>query len=70
MSSTIHSVCIRPQHRTIHPGHYTLTVHDGQWAYCPEGAEGEHDWEPIEPVDLDALMRSVRAAAAQSPEAA
>jgi hypothetical protein len=70
MTGTIHSVCIRPQHRTIHPGPYTLTVHDGEWAYCPDGAEDDHDWEPIQPVGLEVVIRSVRAAAVQAPEAA
>jgi hypothetical protein len=61
MSATIHSVCVRPQHRASVAGDRTLTVHDGEWAYCPDGADGEHDWKAIVPVSLDDLLRSVRA---------
>jgi hypothetical protein len=29
-----------------------VTVHEGEWAYCPAGAQAQHAWEPIEPVTL------------------
>jgi hypothetical protein len=29
-----------------------VTIHDGAWAYCPGGAQTEHEWEAIEPVSL------------------
>jgi hypothetical protein len=32
-----------------------VTVHEGEWAYCPAGASVEHEWEPIEPVSLAQL---------------
>jgi hypothetical protein len=60
MSATIHSVCVRPQHRARGTGERILTVHHGEWAFCPDGAEGEHDWKPIEPVTLDELVLAVR----------
>ena len=53
MNASIRSVCVRPQHRAIGAGPRTITVHEGAWAYCPDGAEGEHEWRTIEPIDLD-----------------
>jgi hypothetical protein len=32
-----------------------VTIHDGAWAYCPDGARTEHEWEAIEPVTLSDL---------------
>ncbi|MDP9274485.1 MAG: hypothetical protein M3O99_02670 [Chloroflexota bacterium] len=32
-----------------------VTIHDGGWAYCPGGAQTEHEWEAIEPVSLTDL---------------
>ena len=29
-----------------------VTIHDGAWAYCPDGAGVEHEWEAIDPVTL------------------
>jgi hypothetical protein len=29
-----------------------VTIHDGAWAYCPDGAGTDHQWEAIEPVTL------------------
>jgi hypothetical protein len=32
-----------------------VTVHEGEWAYCPAGASTEHEWEAIEPVNITEL---------------
>jgi hypothetical protein len=69
MNASIRSVCVRPQHRAFGSDPRTITVHDGAWAYCPDGAEGEHEWRTIEPIDLDELARSVRAEAAAAQAA-
>jgi hypothetical protein len=37
-----------------------VTIHEGAWAYCPGGAQTEHEWEAIEPVSL-ADLRLVEA---------
>jgi hypothetical protein len=61
MAANIHSVCVRPQHRAAVTGQRTLTFHRGEWAYCPDGSDGDHDWLSIDPMDLDELVRMVRA---------
>ena len=40
-----------------------VTVYEGEWAYCPAGAQTEHEWEAIEPVKLTQLklVEAVRA---------
>jgi hypothetical protein len=50
-----------------------VTVHAGEWAFCPSGADGDHDWQAIQPIGLETLARMVRARAEPrpaSPEAA
>ena len=32
-----------------------VTINDGAWAYCPAGANTEHEWQTIEPVTLTDL---------------
>jgi hypothetical protein len=34
-----------------------VTLHDGDWAFCPAGFTGEHEWERIEGRTLDGLRR-------------
>jgi hypothetical protein len=34
-----------------------VTLHEGEWAFCPAGFVGEHTWERIEGATLDALRR-------------
>jgi hypothetical protein len=34
-----------------------VTLHEGEWAFCPAGFIGEHAWERIEGATLDALRR-------------
>jgi hypothetical protein len=36
-----------------------LTVHDGQWAYCPFDSKADgHEWTPAGTVSLAALKRA------------
>jgi hypothetical protein len=73
MSVRIHSLCVRPEHRGSRDSMRLVTVHAGEWAFCPSGADGDHDWQTIEPVGLETLARMVRARAEPkpaSPEAA
>lgn len=32
-----------------------LTLHNGQWAYCPQGGDRDHKWNAIEPAPLEML---------------
>ena len=34
-----------------------VTVHEGRWAYCASGGNGEHTWEAILPTPLAELQR-------------
>jgi hypothetical protein len=73
MSVRIHSLCVRPEHRGSRNSLRLVTVHAGEWAFCPSAAEGDHDWQAVEPIGLETLARTVRTRAdAQpaSPEAA
>jgi hypothetical protein len=47
--SSIHSEARRKPTEAVRS---PVTIHDGAWAYCPEGAAIEHEWEAIEPVTL------------------
>ena len=29
-----------------------LTVEDGKWAYCPWGKTDQHEWNPVDGMDL------------------
>jgi hypothetical protein len=63
-STLIHFRCRATEHqqpRLIydpdHPGS-PITFHDGQWAYCLDGAADGHVWESIAPAPLTALRRN------------
>jgi hypothetical protein len=66
MSVRIHSVCVRPEHR-VSRDLRVVTVHDGEWAFCPGGVNGGHEWLAIEPIGLEALARAVRAGIEPKP---
>lgn len=36
----------------------SVTLHDGKWAYCLQGGDGDHTWCAIEPAPIE--MLSVR----------
>jgi hypothetical protein len=40
-----------------------ITIHGRSWAYCPCGAETGHDWQQIEGLSLEEVMRQDRALA-------
>jgi hypothetical protein len=70
MDPHIHFVCVRRAHRVSGGGVQSITVHAGEWAYCPDIAEAPgailpstHEWQPIDPVSLDEAVLAVRAEA-------
>lgn len=52
-------VCGTKRHRRadhgLPSGETPLTIHEGQWAYCPGGAISEHEWHGTAPVGIDSL---------------
>lgn len=40
-----------------------LTVNDGEWAFCPAGQDGDHEWRRIAHTSLEALARAALTAA-------
>jgi hypothetical protein len=63
-TTLIHFRCRAADHQQAHliydPAHpgSPITFHDGQWAYCVDGAADGHLWENIAPVPLSALRRN------------
>lgn len=50
--------CVAEQHRATGRDKDELTVHDGQWAYCPFDSKADgHRWRPTGGVSLAALKR-------------
>lgn len=33
----------------------SITLHDGQWAYCLQGGSSDHTWHAIEPAPVEML---------------
>ncbi len=62
MESPVAFECRAPSHRTGEGGGPDkLTVHLGQWAYCPFDARAEgHEWEPTGGVPLAMLRQGAR----------
>jgi hypothetical protein len=55
-SALVRFKCDRPDHAK-RSERYTLTIHDGQWAFCGhEGPTSDHKWRPIAGAKLDALL--------------
>jgi hypothetical protein len=51
--------CVADQHRATGRDKDELTVHDGQWAYCPFDSKADgHRWRPTGGVSLAALKRA------------
>jgi len=54
-------VCVRSAHHNgkAPPDH--LTIHDGQWAYCPQDSRAdEHEWQPTGGARLSDMRAVVR----------
>jgi hypothetical protein len=63
-STLIHFRCRAAGHQQArlmydpdHPGS-PITFHDGQWAYCLDGAKDGHKWERIVPLPITDLRRN------------
>lgn len=56
MSGLISWIC-RAGHRDQDGATYlpNLTIHEGRWAYCPQGGSRQHSWDPIDPAPLELL---------------
>ncbi|MEA2663006.1 MAG: hypothetical protein QOH08_2578 [Chloroflexota bacterium] len=62
MKVSIYFVCTADQHHDINAGPRTVTIHHGEWAYCPDGAADGHEWKPIDPIPFQELLLSLKAA--------
>lgn len=59
MESPVAYLCTAPSHQVGDGGPDKLTVHDGQWAFCPFDARREgHVWTPTGGLPLFALKRT------------
>jgi hypothetical protein len=59
-AALIQFTCDRPDHAKRNE-RYTLTIHDGQWAFCGhEGPTSEHTWRPVAGVKLDQVLERRR----------
>jgi hypothetical protein len=39
-------ICARAEHQGSEPDD-VLTMHEDRWAYCPGGAQAQHDWRSM-----------------------
>ena len=54
----IRYVCRNTAHQRAHSELISpVTLHQSEWAFCPAGFTGEHEWEHIEGATLDGLRR-------------
>ena len=56
MAALISWVC-RADHPAQERSEYvpTITVNEGNWAYCVRGGDSEHDWVAIDPAAVESL---------------
>jgi len=56
MSASVAFFCRNPKHRR-NPDIISnaITINQGEWAFCPNGAIDEHVWERTQTTNLDAL---------------
>ena len=63
-AGTVRYVCTAAEHPARSaPNGTGLTVHDGQWAFCPAGEPAGHDWSAVDRASLDELARAATSAA-------
>lgn len=56
MAALIEFVCVAPDH--AEPGAAgTVTVHQRNWAYCPRGSEGGHEWIRVGGITTDTARK-------------
>ncbi len=59
METTIAYKCSAPAHRTGDAGPDKLTVHAGEWAFCPYDAKADgHQWVPTGGLPLTMLRHT------------
>lgn len=56
MAALIRFVCRTPGHR-VGNGKLSspITMHQGEWSFCPAGADADHAWEQIPGITREAL---------------
>lgn len=47
--SRVSFICTSQDHRDRPPRAFAFTLHEGAWAYCAGGDDGEHQWERADP---------------------
>ena len=56
MAAPIKFVCRNSAHQRARSDVYSpVTLHEGEWAFCPAGVIDGHTWERIEGATLDGL---------------
>ena len=69
-TGTVGYICTAATHPArSSPNGTGLTVHAGQWAFCPAGETAGHSWNAIERGSLDKLARAASTAARVSEPA-
>jgi hypothetical protein len=59
VESAVAFQCAAPTHQAGEAGPDKLTVHDGQWAFCPFDAKADgHDWKPTGGLTLSMLRHA------------
>ncbi|MDE3112023.1 MAG: hypothetical protein KGN00_11545 [Chloroflexota bacterium] len=62
METPVAYECTAPAHQVGEGGPDKLTIHDGQWAFCPFDAKaGGHEWRPTGGVPLAMLRHTATA---------
>jgi hypothetical protein len=62
MAGPIHFVCRNADHQVLSVKYPNpVTLNDGKWSYCPNGASDGHTWEETEATTVEALRRIARA---------
>lgn len=56
MSALVAFVCRNPEHRgRAESVSNSITINDGEWAFCPSGAADRHVWERTPAASLESL---------------
>ena len=69
-TGTVGYICTATEHPArSSPNGTGLTVHAGQWAFCPAGEITGHSWSVVDRASLDELTRAAATAARVSEPA-
>lgn len=62
----IHYFCRHPDHQKLatdpmtDPAANPITLNEKEWAFCPSGARGGHEWDRIDGLSVDELRERLR----------